>query len=46
MVMYISWSDCHSDKVEVVGSSPTMTTNKKLVEIQPVYSFWGHSSVG
>ena len=26
MVMYISWLDCHPDKMEVVGSSPTITT--------------------
>ena len=24
--MYISWLDCHPDKMEVVGSSPTITT--------------------
>lgn len=30
MVMYISWLDCHPDKMEAVGSSPTITTLKGL----------------
>ena len=29
MVMYISWLDCHPDKMEAVGSSPTITTTNK-----------------
>ena len=28
-MVYISWLDCHPDKMKVVGSSPTTTTNNK-----------------
>ena len=29
--MYISWLDCHPDKMEAVGSSPTMPTKKYII---------------
>ena len=28
IVLYISWSDCHPDKMKVSGSSPLSTTNR------------------
>lgn len=48
MVMYISWLDCHPDKMEVVGSSPTITTTFFIKGVNGLdrYEFGREQAVG